>query len=72
LKKIKGLLYTGCFSTSPIKPSFELGRSVAAMLNKKYILNERKSLKERFIYYLDNNKLKGAMARQWNLAVRPE
>jgi hypothetical protein len=32
--KIKSLLYAGCFSTSPIKPSFKLGRSVAAMLKK--------------------------------------
>jgi hypothetical protein len=36
--KIKGLLYTGCFSLSPIKPSFELGRSVTAMINKKFLL----------------------------------
>jgi hypothetical protein len=36
--KIKGLLYAECFSTSPIKPSFELGRSFTAMLNKKYFL----------------------------------
>jgi hypothetical protein len=33
-KKIEDMLYTECFSLSPIKPSFELGRSVAAMLKK--------------------------------------
>jgi hypothetical protein len=37
--KIKGLLYTGCFSTSPIKPSFELKRNDTAMLNKIYFKN---------------------------------
>jgi CDP-diacylglycerol pyrophosphatase len=35
--KIKSLLYAECFSLSPIKPSFELGRSVTAMLNKKFL-----------------------------------
>jgi hypothetical protein len=34
--KIKILLYAGCISFSPIKPSFELERSVTAMLKEKY------------------------------------
>jgi len=36
--KIKSLLYTGCFSLSPIKPSIELGRSVVAMLKENIFL----------------------------------
>jgi len=32
------LLYTGCFSLSPIKPSIELGRSVVAMLKENFFL----------------------------------
>jgi hypothetical protein len=36
--KIKSLLYTGCFSLSPIKPSIELGRSVVAMLEENIFL----------------------------------
>jgi len=36
--KIKSLLYTGCFSLSPIKPSIELGRSVVAMLKENFFL----------------------------------
>jgi hypothetical protein len=38
-KQIKGLLYTECFSTSPIMPSFKLERSVIAMLKEKYFKN---------------------------------
>jgi hypothetical protein len=34
--KIKGLLYVLFFFLSPIKLSFELGRSVIAMLKEKY------------------------------------
>jgi len=36
--KIKSLLYTECFSLSPIKPSFKLGRSVVAMLKEIFFL----------------------------------
>jgi hypothetical protein len=36
--KIKSLLYTECFSLSPIKPSFKLGRSVTAMLKENIFL----------------------------------
>jgi len=36
--KIKSLLYTGCFSLSPIKPSIKLGRSVVAMLKENIFL----------------------------------
>jgi hypothetical protein len=36
-QKIKGLLYSECFSLSPIKPSVKLGRSVTAMLDKKFL-----------------------------------
>jgi hypothetical protein len=36
--KIKSLLYAECFSLSTIKPSFKLGRSVAAMLKENIFL----------------------------------
>jgi hypothetical protein len=36
--KIESLLYAECFSLSPIKPSFKLGRSVVAMLKEIFFL----------------------------------